>query len=136
MIENHRSNLLWEKFMANPEIPAMLDSIGFVPDSTVDVKDEKISVDDFKIIGNYPNPFNPSTTIVFTLPKTEKVVISIYNVLGEEIIKLADREFISGKNEVTWNGTDKNGSVTESGIYFYTIKYQDRIQTSKMVLTK
>ncbi|NWG28084.1 MAG: T9SS type A sorting domain-containing protein [Ignavibacteriaceae bacterium] len=136
MIENYRSNLLWEKFMANPEIPAMLDSIGFVPDSTVDVKDEKISVDDFKIIGNYPNPFNPSTTIVFTLPKTEKIVISIYNVLGEEILKLADREFISGKNEVTWNGIDQNGSVAESGIYFYTIKFEDQIQTGKMVLTK
>ncbi|HSW54761.1 MAG TPA: glucoamylase family protein [Ignavibacteriaceae bacterium] len=136
MIENHRSNLLWNNFMANPEIPAMLDSIGFIPDSTVGVNDEEIELNDFKIIGNYPNPFNPSTTIIFTLPKAEKVVINIYNILGEEIIKLADREFISGKNEVTWNGIDQNGSVAESGIYFYTIKYQDRIQTGKMVLTK
>jgi len=136
MIENHRSNLLWNNFMANPEIPAMLDSIGFVPDSTVGVNDEEILIDDFIIVGNYPNPFNPSTTIVFTLPKTEKIVISIYNVLGEEIIKLADREFISGKNEVTWNGIDQTGNAAESGIYFYTIKYQDRIQTGKMVLTK
>ena len=89
-----------------------------------------------RIIGNYPNPFNPSTTIVFTLPKTEKVVINVYNVLGEEIIKLADREFIAGKNEITWNGIDQKGSVADSGIYFYTIKYEDRIQTGKMVLTK
>jgi len=136
MIENHRSNLLWNNFMANPEIQPMLDSIGFVPDSTVGVNDEEIPIDDFQIIGNYPNPFNPSTTIVFTLPKTDKVVISIYNVLGEEIIKLADGEYISGKNEVTWNGIDQNGSVAESGIYFYAIKYQDLIQTGKMVLTK
>ncbi|MBE0570813.1 MAG: T9SS type A sorting domain-containing protein [Ignavibacteriaceae bacterium] len=136
MIENYRSNLLWEKFMENPEIQPMLDSIGFVPDSTVGIQDEKIPIDDFQIIGNYPNPFNPSTTIVFTLPKTDKVVISIYNVLGEEIIKLADREFISGKNEVTWYRTDQKVSAAESGIYFYTIKYQDRIQTGKMVLTK
>lgn len=56
--------------------------------------------------------------------------------LGEEIIKLTDREFISGKNEVTWNGIDQNGSAADSGIYFYTIKYQDRFQTGKMVLIK
>jgi hypothetical protein len=136
MIENHRSNLLWNNFMANSEIPAMLDSIGFVPDSTVDVKDDKIIIDDFKIIGNYPNPFNPSTTIVFTIPKTEKVVINVYNVLGEEIIKLADREFTAGKNEIAWNGLDKNGSSVNSGIYFYTIKLEEQIQTGKMVLLK
>jgi len=136
MIENHRSNLLWDNFMANPEIQPMLDSIGFVPDSTVGVNDEEKPIDNFQIIGNYPNPFNPSTTIVFTLPKTEKIVISIYNVLGEEIIKIADREFISGKNEVTWNGIDQKGSAAESGIYFYSIKFEDKIQTGKMVLTK
>ena len=136
MIENHRSNLLWNNFMANSEIPAMLDSIGFVPDSTVDVKDDKIIIDDFKIIGNYPNPFNPSTKIVFTIPKTEKVVINVYNVLGEEIIKLADREFTAGKNEIAWNGLDKNGSSVNSGIYFYTIKLEEQIQTGKMVLLK
>jgi hypothetical protein len=136
MIENHRSNLLWNNFMANPEIQTMLDSIGFVPDSTVGVNDEEIPIDDFQIIGNYPNPFNPSTTIVFTLPKTEKVVINIYNVLGEEIIKLADREFAAGKNEITWNGIDQKGNIADSGIYFYTIRYQDRFQTGKMVLTK
>jgi len=114
----------------------MLDSIGFVPDSTTGIKYESLLNNDFRLIGNYPNPFNPSTTIVFTLPKTEKIVISIYNVLGEEIIKLADREFISGKNEVAWYGTDQKGSAAESGIYFYTINYLDRIQTGKMVLTK
>ena len=48
MIENHRSNLLWNNFMANPEIPAMLDSIGFVPDSIVGVNDEEIPIDDFE----------------------------------------------------------------------------------------
>jgi hypothetical protein len=48
MIENYRSNLLWDNFMANPEIQPMLDSIGFVPDSTVGVNDEEIPIDDFK----------------------------------------------------------------------------------------
>jgi hypothetical protein len=136
MIENFRSNLLWNNFMANPEIPAMLDSIGFVPDSTVGVNDEKIYPDEFKIIGNFPNPFNPSTTIVFTLPKNENVVIKIYNVLGEEIIKITDGEFSAGKNEIIWNGVDQNGSAVDSGVYFYTIKFENQIQTGKMVLTR
>ncbi len=136
MIENYRSGLLWENFMANPEISAMLDSIGFVPDSTTGINDIEGKLNDFKINGTYPNPFNPATTIVFTLPKQEKVVINIYNVLGQKVIKLADKEFTSGRNEITWSGIDQNGTLLGSGIYLLTIQYLDRIETAKMVLIK
>jgi exo beta-1,2-glucooligosaccharide sophorohydrolase (non-reducing end) len=83
MIENYRSGLLWENFMANPEIQPMLDSIGFVPDSTTSIIDESSVMNDFRIIGNYPNPFNPSTTISFMLPQREFIEINVYNSLGE-----------------------------------------------------
>lgn len=136
MIENYRSRLLWEKFMANPEIQPMLDSIGFVPDSTTSIIDESSIMNDFRIIGNYPNPFNPSTTISFMLPQREFIEINVYNSLGELINKLAYREFESGENEISWHGTDHNGEQVSSGIYFYKIKSTEKMLTGKMVLQK
>src|SRR5690606_9973649 len=104
MIENYRSRLLWEKFMANPEIQPMLDSIGFVSDSVTSVEDISSSVDDFRLIGNYPNPFNPNTTIVFNLDKRENVKVEIFNHLGERIKTIVDTEFSPGENRIFWNG--------------------------------
>ena len=136
MIENYRSGLLWEKFMANPEIQPMLDSIGFVPDSTTSVIDESSIMNDFRLIGNYPNPFNPSTTISFMLPQREFIEINVYNSLGALVDKLAYREFESGENNISWQGTDHNGEYVSSGIYFYKIKSTEKMLTGKMVLQK
>ena len=90
MIENYRTQLLWNKFMANPEIQPMLTAIGFVPDSVTSVNDEIPVVSEFKLIGNYPNRFNPLTTIVFNLPVSENVSIEIFNHLGEKIKELSE----------------------------------------------
>jgi hypothetical protein len=136
MIENYRSGLLWENFMANPEIQPMLDSIGFVPDSTTSIIDESSVMNDFRIIGNYPNPFNPSTTISFMLPQREFIEINVYNSLGERINKLAYREFESGENKISWHGTDYYGEHVSSGIYFYKINSTEKMLTGKMVLQK
>ena len=136
MIENYRSGLLWENFMANPEIQPMLDSIGFVPDSTTSIIDESPVMNDFRIIGNYPNPFNPSTTISFMLPQREFLEINVYNSLGELINKLAYREFELGENKISWQGTDHYGEHVSSGIYFYKINSTEKMLTGKMVLQK
>ena len=136
MIENYRSGLLWENFMANPEIQPMLDSIGFVPDSTTSIIDESPVMNDFRIIGNYPNPFNPSTTISFMLPQREFIEINVYNSLGELINKLAYREFELGENKISWQGTDHYGEHVSSGIYFYKINSTEKMLTGKMVLQK
>ncbi len=136
MIENYRSGLLWENFMANPEIQPMLDSIGFVPDSTTSIIDESSVINEFRLIGNYPNPFNPSTIISFMLPQRELIEIVVYNSLGELINKLAYREFESGENNISWQGTDHYGEHVSSGIYFYKIKSTEKMLTGKMVLQK
>jgi hypothetical protein len=136
MIENYRSGLLWNKFMANPEIQPMLDSIGFVPDSVTSVDEESNTVDDFKLIGNYPNPFNPSTTIVFNLPISENVSIEIFNYLGEKIREISEGQFSPGENKVEWDGlSDENNSVS-SGIYLYKISTSSRTLYGKMILQK
>jgi hypothetical protein len=136
MIENYRSQLLWEKFMANPEIQPMLDSIGFVPDSVTSVNDNEYNSNSFRLYGNYPNPFNPSTTIVFSLPERQNVKIIIYNTLGQQIKVLDKREFEAGENKITWDGKDNNNNPAGSGVYFYTIRSEDQVKTGKMVLEK
>ncbi len=136
MIENYRSQLLWNNFMANPEIQPMLDSIGFVPDSVTSVNDQVYNVEDFNLIGNYPNPFNPTTTIVFNVPSTQFVSISIYNQLGEKIRDLSNKEYSPGENRITWDGLNDSQSKVSSGIYMYRIIAGNKILNGKMILQK
>lgn len=136
MIENYRSGLLWNKFMSNPEIQPMLDSIGFVPDSVTSVDDRLNTIDDFKLIGNFPNPFNPATTIVFTLAKNENVSVSIFNHLGELVVNLPEQEFSIGENHIAWNGLDSSDRIVSSGTYFYRIVSANQTLYGKMILQK
>lgn len=136
MIENYRSGLLWNNFMKNPEIQPMLDAIGFVPDSTTDVGDIIPDENTFKLIGNYPNPFNPSTNIVFTLPQPALTQVNVYNSLGQLVRRLVNEELSAGLNEKSWDGKDELGRLVSSGIYFYKINFKENLLTGKMVLAK
>ncbi|MFZ2322690.1 MAG: glucoamylase family protein [Ignavibacteriaceae bacterium] len=136
MIENYRTQLLWNNFMANPEIQPMLDAIGFIPDSTTDVDDEIQTVNDFRLVGNYPNPFNPSTTIVFNLPVREKVTVTIFNYLGEKVKDLINNEYEAGENQVVWNGLNDDSKQVSSGIYLYKISTGNNALYGKMILQK
>ena len=136
MIENYRSGLLWNLFMANPEIQTALNAIGFVPDSTTDVQDESISVNDFVLLGNYPNPFNPNTTIVFSVPARENVVVTIFNQLGEKIKDLVNAELQAGENKIIWNGLNNENKSVSSGIYIYRISTPEKYLSGKMILQK
>jgi hypothetical protein len=90
----------------------------------------------FELSQNYPNPFNPSTTIQYYLPKREKVILEIFNLLGERVRVLADGEQTAGEHTVTWGGKDKSGENLPSGIYFYRLKGRDFSETKKMLLLK
>ncbi len=136
MIENYRSGLLWNNFMANPEIPPMLNAIGFVPDSTTDVKDKIQAVSDFKLIGNYPNPFNPGTTISFAIPYNTVVNLSIYNTLGEKVTELYNGEMSAGENKIVWDGLNNENKSVSSGIYIYRISTPEKYLSGKMILQK
>ncbi len=136
MVENYRSGLLWNNFMSNPEIQPMLNAIGFVPDTTTSVQDEINIIKDFEIVGNYPNPFNPSTTIVFTIPNKGKVKIEVFDMLGNKINTLLDGYANAGKNEIMWNGTNTNGYKTSSGVYLYRVLYNNTILSKKMLMVK
>jgi len=76
----------------------------------------------YRYISNYPNPFNNSTNISFQVEQSTNVEISIYNINGEKVTTLANKNYSPGKYVLQWNGTYKNGRVLGSGIYFFVLK--------------
>lgn len=92
--------------------------------------------DKFALEQNYPNPFNPSTVINYFLPTQSKVIIVVYNVLGQQIKTLVDDLQTAGEYSVYWNGTDENENRVTSGIYLYKIITDNYSSSRKMILLK
>ncbi len=87
-------------------------------------------------LSNYPNPFNPTTTISFDLPKSGNVDLTIYNVKGQKVKTLTNEKYPKGKHSIVWTGkNDKNQSVS-TGIYFYRLRSDNSTLTKKMILLK
>jgi len=78
---------------------------------------------DYLIANNYPNPFNPTTTIAFNLPQNGRAIVKIFDVLGREIVTLLNEQKSAGESEVIWEGKDNFGKDVSSGIYFYNIRF-------------
>lgn len=90
----------------------------------------------FGLLSNYPNPFNPTTTLAYTLDKSEQVSLEIYDVLGHKIRTLYRGPQNAGRYDVQWNALDDNGQMVSSGLYIYRLQTSDRIQSGKMTLLK
>ncbi|MCK5051453.1 MAG: S8 family serine peptidase [Candidatus Cloacimonetes bacterium] len=90
------------------------------------------------LISNYPNPFNPTTTISFSLAteSAENTELIIYNLRGQKVKTLVNEKLDIGIHQVVWNGDDKNGKPISSGLYFYKLKSGSLEQTKKMILLK
>jgi len=74
---------------------------------------------------NYPNPFNPSTTISFTAEDTENAELTIYNIKGQKVKQLLSDQLSSGEHSVVWDGRDDNGNEVGTGVYFYKLSNSD-----------
>ncbi len=95
------------------------------------------SPSDYALLQNRPNPFNPSTEILFSLPNSARVALSIFDLGGRRILTLVeDVEFAAGRHAVTWSGRDETGTQVASGVYFYRLVTEEFTQTRKMVLVK
>lgn len=90
----------------------------------------------FALYQNKPNPFNPATVLRYDLPAAGDVRITVFNVLGQQVIDLVNGYQEAGSYEVTWDGRDRDGATAASGIYFYQIKANQFTDTKKMVLLK
>ena len=90
----------------------------------------------FALAQNYPNPFNPSTEISFDTQKKTHVTLAVYNVLGQQIRILVNRELSAGRHSVNWEGDNDSGAKIASGMYFYKLITNDFTTSRKMMLVK
>lgn len=104
-----------------------------VPTSEVGIITEPVKT---RLVGNYPNPFNPETSISFSVSKDSNVSIDIFNIKGQKVRSLVNDTFKSGTHQVVWNGTDNNGKSVGSGMYFYRMNNEDFTSTKRMLLMK
>ncbi|MCL2062889.1 MAG: T9SS type A sorting domain-containing protein, partial [Candidatus Cloacimonetes bacterium] len=88
------------------------------------------------LLANFPNPFNPITTISFDLAVDSIVSIDIFNIRGQRVKTVTNEHFGAGSHNVEWNGTDENGRSVGSGIYFYRMVSGDFTDVKRMVLLK
>ena len=90
----------------------------------------------FELGQNFPNPFNPETTITFSIPRGELVNLSVYNVLGRKIRSLIDRNLQAGQHTVLFDGRSDQGNLLASGVYYYSLSAGELKDSSKMLLLK
>jgi len=90
----------------------------------------------FELGANYPNPFNPTTTVSFSLDRAGYTTLTVYNMLGQQVRTLVESELEAGPHSVIWNGTDDTGHRVASGVYLYRLSQSDRRITRKMLLLK
>ena len=93
-----------------------------------------------ELTGNYPNPFNPTTKVNFSLKADSKVSLSIYNVRGQRVKTLVAGNMQAGYHSIVWDGRDDNGKSVSSGVYFSGFDAADKIgdytSVKKMILLK
>ncbi len=114
---------------------AWIDQIVFPPTGVVSVDYELPEVAS-ELLGNYPNPFNPQTTIRFKLVEESNVELNIYNLKGQHVTTLMSEPLEIGAYSIDWNGVDKNNKPVSSGIYFYKLKAGSSSFSRKMLLLK
>ena len=89
-----------------------------------------------KLNANYPNPFNPSTTISFNLQEPGMTKLVIYNIMGQEVRYLLNYNMEAGNHNVVWNGKDDKGKAVSSGVYIIRLEAGKNIAMGKMLLMK
>ncbi|MHB2150321.1 T9SS type A sorting domain-containing protein [Calditrichota bacterium LG25] len=89
-----------------------------------------------ELTGNYPNPFNPSTTIRFGLPEDSNVKLTIYSSTGQKVINFINGFFSRGYHELMWDGKNRAGNLVSTGIYIFELKAGNHRIIKKMVFAK
>ncbi len=102
----------------------------------IDFENETVSIPEFQMHQNFPNPFNPSTTISFTIPRRSLTEITVYNILGEKVVTLMSRYLSAGGHKIVWDGKDASGTEVASGVYLYQIKWENLVESKTMILLR
>lgn len=121
---------LWEFFTGTT--PGASNSGG-----TVGIEEPANSlISEFQLSQNFPNPFNPTTTISYSLPEMSDVRLIVYDITGREVARIVNSQQTSGYHNVQWNGRDDSGNPVSTGVYFTRLEAGEYSQTIKMVYLK
>jgi len=107
------------------------------PDSfrkIVHVEEEKPG--GYVLMENYPNPFNPTTKIEFTLPEAGFAELSVYNMAGQKVRDLVSEEMTAGAHSAVWDGCDQDGNLVSSGVFISRLRTRDNLFSNRMILVK
>jgi len=99
-------------------------------------EDSPAALNTYYLAPNYPNPFNPGTTIRYHLPRASRVMLQVYNPLGQVVRTLVEAQQPAGRYTVQWDGRDTSGRQLPAGVYFYRLKAGQFEQVRKMVLVR
>ncbi len=123
-------------------IGSWTDEILYIMDiSLPSAPDEQVSVTDaapkgFALTGNYPNPFNPSTHIAFTIPSSGTVQLTVYDATGRTVRNMVSSTLSAGAHEMVWDGRDESGAAASSGTYIARVKMGSFTASHRMTLMK
>ncbi len=106
------------------------------PDIVSGVATESEGTFSFALCENYPNPFNATTSLQYTVSRRSKVSLAVYTILGRQVISLINEVVAPGEYSVIWDGTDENGTALPSGVYIAQLKSELMVLTSKMLLVR
>ena len=101
----------------------------------LNIEDEGVPTE-FALHDNYPNPFNPTTTLRFDLPEISDITLTIYNMLGQKVKTFNMQGTPAGYHRITWDATNDLGDPVGAGVYIYQLYAKDLVKTKKMVLLK
>ncbi len=99
-------------------------------------EDLPVAPEAVKLLGNFPNPFNPETRIAFEIPVAMEVKLTVYDIRGHQVKTIVDGVVEAGRHEMTWNGRDGSGRMSASGVYLYNLVTRDGQMQGRMVLSK
>ena len=100
------------------------------------VAEDNVVAKKFELLGNYPNPFNPTTKIRFSNDKTSNVELNVYSVNGALVTTLLNKQLNTGTYDISWNGRGIGNKILPSGMYLYEIKSDNRVLQGKMLFLK
>ena len=100
------------------------------------IESESIRPKIIAVVGNFPNPFNPSTTISFTLPVAGRIDLSVYSITGQKVRTLLIGPMTAGTHSVVWDGRDDSGNTMSSGVYLTHLRAEKAVSSHKILLMK
>jgi hypothetical protein len=115
---------------------AQIEQITFDGDVSVEEMVQFVSRIPIQFLKNYPNPFNPTTTIMFETGKMGLVQVDIFNTKGQKVKRLVNETLPSGEHSFLWKGLDDNGRNVASGVYFYKVAVNKSEKVNKMLMIK